>query len=168
MSAASEELVLAQLGAIGLPFDLIDCDPELADTAAFCEHYGVPLSHSCNLLVVKSRRGGERFGACLVRADSKLSNRALRRLLETSKASFASAEETCAMTGMMIGGVSAFGLPADMPLWMEARIRELDYVVVGGGSRSVKVRCGPDLLARLPNASWVEDLAEPLLQGAGS
>ena len=34
-------------------------DPELADTAAFCERYGVTLDESANCVVVAGKRAGE-------------------------------------------------------------------------------------------------------------
>jgi hypothetical protein len=39
------DIVLDQLAALGLDYDVADCDPDLADTAAFCEAYGHPGAH---------------------------------------------------------------------------------------------------------------------------
>jgi prolyl-tRNA editing enzyme YbaK/EbsC (Cys-tRNA(Pro) deacylase) len=85
----------------------------------------------------------------------------VRRLLGANKASFASAEETVRLTGMMIGGVAPFGLPAGMPLYVDAAVMQRDSVVTGAGSRSAKVRVAPDALRRLPGASVIEGLATP-------
>ena len=155
----SERAVLNHLSDLGVEHEVLDCDPDFADTAAFCEHYDVPLSHSANAIVVKSRRGEPRFGLVLVTADCKLQNRALRRLLETSKASFASAEETRELTGMQIGGVSVFGLPPELPIWIDSRVMEAPWVIVGGGSRSIKIRISPSSIADLARAEVIEGLA---------
>lgn len=80
-------------------------------------------------------------------------------LMGVRKASFASAEETVAVTGMMIGGVTAFALPADLPLFVDTRVLERPLVVLGGGSRSIKVRIAPEILRRLPGARVVDGLA---------
>src|SRR5437762_8344940 len=58
-------------------------DPELADTAAFCEAYGVPLEASANCVVVAGKRAGEeRFAACLVLATMRADvNGVVRRWL---------------------------------------------------------------------------------------
>ena len=40
------------------------------------------------------------------------------------KASFADAQQTTALTGMAIGGVTVFGLPNEMPIWVDARVME--------------------------------------------
>jgi prolyl-tRNA editing enzyme YbaK/EbsC (Cys-tRNA(Pro) deacylase) len=60
---------------------------------------------------------------------------------------------------MMIGGVTPFGLPGDLPLYIDARVMAQDTVIVGGGSRSMKIRLAPEGLLLLPGASVVEGLA---------
>jgi prolyl-tRNA editing enzyme YbaK/EbsC (Cys-tRNA(Pro) deacylase) len=83
----------------------------------------------------------------------------VRQRLGTRKASFAPAEDTRAITGMEIGGVTVFGLPAGMPVWVDSRVMGRERVVLGGGSRSFKVIAAPDILTRLPNAEVVDNLA---------
>ena len=158
---SSEHSVLSHLDGLGIEYEALECNPDFADTAAFCAEYDVPLSHSANAILVKSRRGEKRFGLVVVAADCKLQNRAIRKLLETSKASFASAEETREITGMLIGGVSVFGLPDDLPVWVDSRVMEAPWVIVGGGSRSIKVRLDPQDFTKLPRALVVEGLAAP-------
>ena len=66
-------------------------DPDLADTAAFCEAYQVGLEVSANCVVVAGKREGEtRFAACLVLATTRADvNGIVRKLLDVRKASFA-------------------------------------------------------------------------------
>ena len=156
---SSERSVLSHLDRLEIQYEALECNPDFADTAAFCAEYDVPLSHSANAILVKSRRGEKRFGLVVVAADCKLQNRAIRKLLETSKASFATAEETREITGMLIGGVSVFGLPDDLPVWVDSRVMEVPWVIVGGGSRSIKVRLDPQDFTKLPGALVVEGLA---------
>src|SRR6266496_5108267 len=80
-----------------LPADDIgvaEIDPELADTAAFCERYDVALSESANCVVVTGRRDGEaRFAACVVLATTRADvNGVVRRQLDVRKASFATVD----------------------------------------------------------------------------
>ena len=79
--------------------------------------------------------------------------------MEVRKASFAPPEETAQLTGMLMGGVTAFGLPEDVPLYVDSRIPELDWVIVGGGSRSLKLKVDPEVFSRMANAEVVADLA---------
>jgi prolyl-tRNA editing enzyme YbaK/EbsC (Cys-tRNA(Pro) deacylase) len=159
---AIERAVLDAVAATGEPFEVIEVDPALADTAAFCAHYGYPPEISGNCIVVASKDDPPVLVACLALATTKLDvNAVVRRRLGVRKASFAPAELTRAATGMEIGGVTPFGLPADLPLWADERIAELDRVIVGGGSRSIKLLVPPAALAAV-GAEFVPDLARPL------
>jgi len=156
--------VRAALDDLGADHEVLDCDPELADTAAFCEHYGVAPERSANTILVagKGRDGERSYVACVVLATTRLDvNGAVRRRLGVRKASFASAEETRELTGMLIGGVTAFALPDELPLWIDAAVLGEPWVIVGGGDRSTKIRLAPEVLTRVPNAEVVDDLANP-------
>jgi prolyl-tRNA editing enzyme YbaK/EbsC (Cys-tRNA(Pro) deacylase) len=89
-------------------------------------------------------------------------NGVVRRRLAAKKASFASSDETIELTGMRIGGVTPFGLAGRLPIWIDARVMELDRVIVGGGSRDRKFLVPPAALAALDGAEVVPDLAKPL------
>ena len=89
----SEEITLARQKSHEI--DLVAIDPDLADTAAFCEKYGVPLDHSGNTIIVASKKEPKQFCACLVLATSRLDvNHTVRRLMDVSRVSFATADET--------------------------------------------------------------------------
>ena len=154
---------LAALDRLGGSYERIEVDPALADTAAFCKHYGYPLEISGNTILVVSKRGEQRFCACLVLATTRLDvNHTVRPLLGTRKASFASAEETAELTGMLIGGVTPFGLPPGLAIYVDERVMALDEVIVGGGDRSTKLRVSPAVFRRMPGVEVVADLARPI------
>ena len=162
LTALPDPVVIAALERLGGPYEVMACDPDLADTAAFCEAYGVPLDRSANTIVVASRRPEGRHVACVVLATDRLDvNGEVRRRMEVKKASFARADETASITGMMIGGVTPFGLPDDLPIWVDARVMEPDWVILGAGSRSAKVRIAPTLLNGLGNVTVIDGLARP-------
>ncbi len=152
--------VLAAATATGEAFTVVACDPALADTAQFCAAYDYALEQSANAIVVVGKSDPRVYAACLVLATTRLDvNRVVRKRLGTKKASFASADETRRLTGMAIGGVTPYGLPADLPLWIDERIMAVPEVIVGGGSRDRKLLVPPASLAALPNARVVPDLA---------
>ncbi len=157
-----ERRVVAALDATGAAYELIECDPDLADTAAFCAHYGYPESQSANTIVVASRKPEGHNAACVVLATTRLDvNKRVRTRLGVRKVSFASPEMSAELTGMLMGGVTAFGLPADLPLWVDARVMEPDWIILGGGSRSLKLKLDPEALLTV-GGEVVEDLAVPL------
>jgi len=136
-------------------------DPDLADTAAFCERYGVSLSDSANCVVIAGRRGETTsYAACMVLATTRADvNGVVRRRLEARKASFAPMEDAVALTGMEYGGSTAIRLPASWPILVDAAVLARDVVVIGSGLRRSKIALPSRLLAELPGAEVVEGLA---------
>jgi prolyl-tRNA editing enzyme YbaK/EbsC (Cys-tRNA(Pro) deacylase) len=144
----------------GLAFEVWPCDPELADTARFCEHYGVALENSANAILVRSKTGAEKFVLCVLLATQRLNtNHSVRKKMGARKVSFASADETRALTGMEIGGVTPLCLPAGLPLWVDAAVMDCEYIVLGGGNRRCKIKADPKILLLQPDVEVVPELA---------
>lgn len=158
MTASAE--VKTDLLAKGITYEELDCDPDLADTAEFCEAYGIPLENSANAILVASRKPEGHNAVCVVLAHTRLDvNGTVRKKLGVRKVSFAPAELTRELTGQEIGGVTIFGLPDALPVWLDSRVMERDWVIVGAGSRSAKLKLDPAQLAELPGYEVVEGLA---------
>ena len=152
--------VLARLAEAGVDFEVMECDPALADTAAFVQAYGVPLEQSANTIVVASKGAEPMHVVCVLLATTSLDvNRVVRREMGVRKASFAGADPVRALTGMEIGGVTPFGLPEELVVLVDARVMEPEWIVLGGGNRSSKLKLAPDALRGLPSVRVVEDLA---------
>jgi prolyl-tRNA editing enzyme YbaK/EbsC (Cys-tRNA(Pro) deacylase) len=147
--------------ATGVPFEIVPCDPALADTADFCAAYGYAPEDSANCVVVVGKSDPPVFAACVVLATTRLDvNGLVRRRLGTRKASFASPDDVETLTGMTIGGVTPISLPAELPLWVDELVMSRERVVLGGGSRSSKIVASPQLLLAI-GAEVVPDLAKP-------
>jgi prolyl-tRNA editing enzyme YbaK/EbsC (Cys-tRNA(Pro) deacylase) len=152
--------VIADLDGLGVQYEVIDCDPDLADTAQFCEAYGVPLEESANAILVASKKPEGHQVVCVALAHTRLDvNGAVRRRLGVRKLSFAPAELTRELTGQEIGGVTIFGLPDGLDVWLDARVLACERIVVGAGSRTAKIRLDPKQLVGLDGYEFVEDLA---------
>ncbi|HEY0142105.1 MAG TPA: YbaK/EbsC family protein [Thermoanaerobaculia bacterium] len=149
------------LDAAQVTYEVLPCAPELADTAEFCAHYGIPADEACNAILVALKTTPRQYVACLVRADTKLDvNKKVSSIVAFKRLSFASSEETAELSGMMIGGVTIPGLPADVPIYIDERVLERPRIVIGGGNRSSKVRLAPSELLKLANAKSA-DIAVP-------
>ena len=152
--------VLSDLESKGLSYQEMACDPELADTAQFCEAYGIPLEKSANAILVASRKPEGHNAVCLVLAHTRLDvNNVVRRRLGVRKVSFASADLTKELTGQEIGGVTVFGLPEGLPVWIDSAVLDNDWVIVGAGPRSAKIKLDPAQFAGLDGYEVVEGLA---------
>ncbi len=161
MNNALDPKVLAALKTYDISYTTVDCDPALADTAAFCKRYGFSPEQSANTIIVTSKKvEPAQYAICVVLATTRLDvNKKVCQLLGVKKASFADSETTVQLTGMMIGGVTAIGIPG-LPIHVDARVMEQPEIVMGGGNRSSKLVLAPQELTKLPGMQIIEDLAQ--------
>jgi prolyl-tRNA editing enzyme YbaK/EbsC (Cys-tRNA(Pro) deacylase) len=160
VESVGEAEVRSALQSLGVEHEIVECDPELADTAAFCAAYGYLAEDSANTIIVIGKSDPPKYAACVVLATTRLDvNNVVRHRFGVKKASFASGAQTQEMTGMMIGGVTPFGLPADLPIWVDSRVINRQRLLFGGGSRSCKVVGPPTLLTSQPQVEVVDGLA---------
>ena len=146
------------LDGIDVGWEIVACDPALADTANFVQAYGYSLEDSANTIVVIGKSDPSRYAACVVLANTRLDvNRAVKQKIG-ARASFASGEDVERMTGMKIGGVTPIG-STDIPIWVDARVMTREKIILGGGNRSSKILTPPSIFLALPNVEVVEGLA---------
>ena len=158
-----ERRVVDVLDGFGVPYEVHRIDPAFADTAAYCEKYGSSPEHAANTIIVASKKEPKQYAACVVKATRRLDgNHTVRRLMSASRISFASAEETRALTGMMIGGVTVLALPPELPVYVDETLMDLPWIILGGGSRSTKIKVSPEVLRKIPGASVVAGLSNPI------
>jgi prolyl-tRNA editing enzyme YbaK/EbsC (Cys-tRNA(Pro) deacylase) len=136
-------------------------DPALADTAQFCETYGVSLEESANCVIIAAKRGSAvTYAACMVTATTRADvNGLVRRHMGVRKASFGPVDEVTALTGMEYGGITPIGLPADWPVLVDARVAAAPAVVIGSGLRRSKLVLPGAAVAHLPGALVIPSLA---------
>lgn len=157
--AEIEAKVISALDSYGVPYEVVSIDPDFADTAAFCEKYGFPPEQAANTIIVASKKKPNQYTASVVRATERLDvNHCIKQRMDIGRVSFANAEETMELTGMMIGGVTALALPADLPVYIDPGLMDCEYIILGGGSRSTKIKVAPEVLKRIPGAEIIEGL----------
>ncbi len=150
--------VTAALAAIEVTAWVAAIDPELADTAAFCEAYDVPLEVSANCVVVSGRRAEtERTAACLVLATDRADvNKVVRKHLDVRKISFAPMDDAVSRTGMEYGGITPIGLPAEWPIMVDRAVTEQAWIVIGSGIRGSKIAITGGDARRLPGVEVID------------
>ena len=158
-AAAIEKKVISALDGFGVPYEVVEIDPDFADTAAFCERYGFPPEQSANTIIVASKKKPRQYSASVVRATVRLDvNHSVKQLMGGGRVSFAGADETAELTGMMIGGVTVLALPPELPVYIDPGLMDCDYIILGGGSRSTKIKISPEVLTRIPGSQVIEGL----------
>ena len=159
MASTSEERVLEALVNLGIPHEPFTIDPEFADTVRFCERYSYPPERTANTIIVATKKEPKQYCACLVLSHTKLDvNKKVTKLMGVSKASFATAEEMHTLTGMQVGGVTPFSLPPGISFFVDSRVMQPDWVIIGGGGRSLKIKISPQAFLKA-GAQIIEDLA---------
>ncbi len=157
-----ESKVVGVLNDLGVPYEIVRIDPQFADTADFCAKYGYAVETCGNTIVVGSRRGPKQYSACIVKGSDRLDvNKTVKRLMGVSRLSFASAEDTMALSGMEIGGVTPFALPPNVPIYADEALMGMEYLILGSGSRSSKIKVAPEVLRHVPNAEIIPGLSLP-------
>ncbi|HET7667571.1 MAG TPA: YbaK/EbsC family protein, partial [Mycobacterium sp.] len=131
-----------------------EIDPDLADTAAFCERYDIGLDVSANCVVVEARRADRTwFAACVVLATTRADvNGIVRKHLGARKISFAAMDVAVSLTGMEYGGITPVGLPDDWPILVDSNVVDQPRVIIGSGIRGSKLLAATEVLTALPNA----------------
>jgi len=154
-------IVKTVLEAHDIVYKVFSCDPELADTAAFCKQYGFSPDQSANTILVASKGDPVIYVCCVVLATTKLDvNKKVCQLLGVKKASFAPMDAALQLSHMIYGGVTAVGMPSEVPIYVDASVMQCAEVVMGGGNRSTKLLLNPAELQKLPNVTVVEGLAK--------
>jgi prolyl-tRNA editing enzyme YbaK/EbsC (Cys-tRNA(Pro) deacylase) len=136
-------------------------DPDVADTAAFCDRYQVQPADSANCVVIAGRRGeAVRYAACVILATTRADvNTVVRKRLDARKASFAAMEDAVALTGMEYGGITPIGLPESWAVLVDRAVLDRDVVVIGSGLRRSKLSLPAAALAELPGVQVIDGLA---------
>lgn len=154
-------IVAEQLREHDAAYRAIACEPEYGDVAGLCEQYGYKPEEITNTLLVAGKTEPPTFAACVVLATYKLDvNKTVSSLLSVKRGrvAFATAEQTPEVTGMMVGGVTVYGLPPDLPVFVDAQVMACDEVLMGGGNLSSKLILSPSELEKLPNVKIVSGL----------
>nr|WKF62158.1 hypothetical protein HUO10_006690 [Paraburkholderia busanensis] len=142
--------VVEQLPAQGVTVFAVSDDA--SDTAAFSARYGFGLEDCANTIVVRYKKdGGEHYAALVSLGSLRLDiNGAVKAALGAQRLSFAKREAAVEHSGMAFGGITAFGLPDDWRVLVDAAVMERAQIVMGAGVRAAKLLLAPDVLRQWP------------------
>ncbi|WP_144154369.1 YbaK/EbsC family protein [Paraburkholderia sp. BCC1885] len=126
---------------------------DASDTAAFSERYGFGLEDCANTIVIRYKKEGvEQYAAIVTLGSLRLDiNGAVKAHLGAQRLSFAKREVAVEHSGMEFGGITAFGVPQDWRVLVDAAVMERSQVVMGAGVRSAKLLLAPAVLRSLRN-----------------
>lgn len=139
-----------------------EIDPNLSDTAAFCEHYKVGMGQAANCVILEAKKADKNwFAACLVLGNTRADvNGVARRTLDARRVSFAQMEQAVAQTEMEYGAITPIGLPGNWPILIDKALADSEHVIIGSGIRGSKLAVTGKFLASLPNVAVIGGLAQ--------
>lgn len=148
-------------GRIGDGVRVVSINPELADTASFCETYNVPRAISTNCIIVEAKRADKVwYAACLILADDMIDvNGKVRKRLDARKTSFAPKDTALMLTHMEYGGITPLGLPKEWTILIDKNVMNNKLAVIGGGIRGSKILVETSVLTSL-NKTEVIDITK--------
>ncbi|MGA2552496.1 MAG: YbaK/EbsC family protein [Burkholderiaceae bacterium] len=125
---------------------------EHSDTSEFSARFSLGLEDCANTLILRYTKDQvDRYAAAVTLGSRRLDvNGAVKEYLGAKRLSFARREVATEITGMEFGGITAFGLPTDMIILVDAAVMGRPYVVMGAGLRRTKIFISPALLKALP------------------
>lgn len=139
-----------------------EIDPNLSDTAAFCNEYQVGMNQAANCVILEAKRADKTwFAACVILGSTRADvNGIARRTLDARKVSFAPMEKAVAESGMEYGAITPIGLPVEWSILVDQTVADSGYVIVGSGIRKSKLAIPGKLFALLPNVQVLNGLAK--------
>ena len=153
--------VYDDISKLGIPYEIVECKEEYADTYLFCEKYEYPIEYCANTILLSSKKPPDYYVACVLQGNKKLDvNNKVRKLMNSSKVSFASHEETVSLTNMKSGGVTIFGLPKSIDVYVDSEIMNNPYLIFGSGNRNSKIKIEPNYLNQIPNIKSIENITK--------
>jgi prolyl-tRNA editing enzyme YbaK/EbsC (Cys-tRNA(Pro) deacylase) len=147
---------IVKLGLQGVLVAAID--PELSDTADFCEQYQIGPEYAVNCVILEAKRGDNtQLVACMIPATKRADvNGTIRRALGARKISFVPMETAINLTGMEYGAINPIGLPSDWPILIDSEAAGKAQAIIGSGIRDSKLLVSGALLAKLPNTTVLD------------
>jgi prolyl-tRNA editing enzyme YbaK/EbsC (Cys-tRNA(Pro) deacylase) len=131
---------------------VIELEASTATVALAAEAHGVAPGRIAKTL---SLRVGDEVILLVTRGDGRLDNQKFKAQFK-AKPRMLDASEVEAATGHPVGGVSPLGLAHPLRVYLDVSLRAFDEVLPAAGAINSAVRIGPERLAELTGAEWVD------------
>ncbi|TJW17654.1 MAG: YbaK/EbsC family protein [Mesorhizobium sp.] len=132
--------------------DVVVTEASSATVALAAEAHGVEPAQIAKTICL---RVDDQTMLIVAGGTSRLDNRKFKDRFG-GKARMLDAEQVLTATGHPVGGVCPFGLPAPLPVYCDVSLRAFDEVVPAAGATNAAVRLGPERMAEIVDAEWVD------------
>jgi len=136
--------------------EVLELDADTSTVANAAAAHGVAPGQIAKTLAFHI--GGDPF-LLVARGDARIANARMKAAFG-GKARMLDAERVAELTGHPVGGVCPFALATPLPVHCDVQLRDFAVVLPAAGATHSAVAIGPDRLADLTQARWV-DVCEP-------
>lgn len=131
-----------------LPYEVFECSGEIEGTAEFMAGFlDVPV-HQVIKSIVFADENNKGY-MVLQHGDQSIDTKEMRKILGVKNIRQAPYELAHKWTGYEFGGTSPFGIKANIPIYAESSIFEMETLFINGGRRGVSLKISPDLLKKI-------------------
>jgi prolyl-tRNA editing enzyme YbaK/EbsC (Cys-tRNA(Pro) deacylase) len=148
----SLDTVRSDLAVRAPDLSVIVTDQSTATVQLAADVHGVAPGQIAKTLCIKVN--GDEF-LLVTRGDARLDNQKSKNAFG-GRPRMLGAEDVLRLTSHRIGGVCPFGLPAPLPIYLDASLKVYDLVIPAGGDTHASVKLGVDRLADLCGNQWVD------------
>lgn len=148
----SLESVKAYFRENDLPYEIMEFEASTETVERAAEALGVEPALIAKSLAFKVK---DRAILLVTRGDARIDNQKFKKQFQ-AKAKMMSPDEVLEITGHPVGGVCPFGLKKPMEIYLDESLRSFERVYPAAGSRNSCIEIGPDKLASLTKAPWVD------------
>ncbi len=131
---------------------IIELDVSTATVAEAAAAHGVEPGQIAKTL---SLCAGDRIVLLVTTGDARLDN-AKAKAAFGGKVKMLDLAEVETVTGHPVGGVCPFGLAMPLPVYCDVSLKAWDVVIPAAGAIHSAVRIGPERMADLTDAVWVD------------
>ncbi len=148
----SVESVKAYFRDNDLPYEVMEFEASTETVERAAEALGVEPALIAKSLAFKVK---DRAILVVTKGDARIDNQKFKKQFQ-AKAKMMSPDEVLEVTGHPVGGVCPFGLKEPMEIYLDESLKSFERVYPAAGSRNSCIEIGPQELARLTNAPWVD------------
>jgi Cys-tRNA(Pro) deacylase len=148
----SLESVKAYFRENDLPCEVMEFEASTETVERAAEALGVEPALIAKSLAFKVK---DRAILLVTKGDARIDNQKFKKQFQ-AKAKMMSPDEVLKITGHPVGGVCPFGLKEPMEIYLDESLRSFERVYPAAGSRNSCIEIGPEELARLTKAPWVD------------
>jgi prolyl-tRNA editing enzyme YbaK/EbsC (Cys-tRNA(Pro) deacylase) len=148
----SQQSVRDDLARRAPDLDVIVTEASTATVPLAAEAHGVEPGQIAKTLCIRVR---DEEVLLVTRGDARLDN-AKSKTAFGGRPRMLGAEDVLRLTSHPVGGVCPFGLPAPLPIYLDASLRIYDIVIPAGGDTHSSVKLTVDRLAELCGNRWVD------------